>query len=466
MIFRFDRSISLSSPKKWFIQGVVSAILSTARDNESLLAILLLFRLDYCYNTTTLQEQAFFFQSNQTQKIGYIWFSPHCIIMFQFLIHIASALFLFFTCFFYLVIELHKVLLKPFFSSEFIPLLSVVSCIVVVFHSLPLSIITKYPYDGFICMIAQISSLVAILFSKTSSSLLPPVISATIHVILIHYGYGDESLLSQHLLLYLCEVPSKYIAVWEIVISVCIWRWIPLHIISLMVILWFMIMKNHSHLISIYSFIITTVITTGSLYTTVSLRLSNVILLLGFLIILQYSHPSWNWILFFMTLIPQSDLSLLNVVGVSISVMVVSGLLFRNAVTSKVIPVVIADFIILLSFNILVIGLLYSLMPERRLFGLSERLYEEYSEMITYLSQHGIWNYYLNNEDLCFNEEDLYYYIMGLPYEYILITPFDKKIICSDIQPFYSSLHENDCSYLSKVFVSSYKSFQLYHIVQ
>lgn len=466
MVFRFDRSISLSSPKKWFIQGVVSAILSIVRDNRLVLGIFLLCRLNHCYDIASLQEQAFFFQMNQTLKYDYVWFNFHCIIIVQTLFHLALALLLFFSCFFYLLIEVHKVLLNPFFSSELVPLLSVMTCIVVVFHPLPLSIVVKYPYDDFITMIAQISSLIGILLSKTCSSILPPIFSATVHVILIHCGYADEHLLSHHLLLYLVEVPSKYIAIWEIVISICIWKWIPLHIISLILILWLTIMKNQFHLISVYSFAITIMITIDSLYTTMSLRLSNVILLLGFLTILQYSHPTWNWILLFLTMIPQSELSLLNVVALNVSVMVVSGLLFRNAVTSKAVPVVVANLIIFLSFSILVIGLLYSLTPERRLFGMSERLYDEFSEMISYLNHHGISNYYLNNDDLCFNEEGLYYYMLGLSYEYILITPFDKEIICSSIQPFYASLHEKDCGYLTKVFVSSYQSFQLYHIVQ
>ena len=359
--------------------------------------------------------------------------------------------------------QLCKIIMNQYSSSSSIPWLTQGCCFLISFYSIWLLLIIQYPLDKSISFYCVFLSVMCILLSKEYPSILFLILSGILNVFLVQVGIGNESLLSQYIFIRIIQLPSISINIWDILISVCIWKNPYLQVLCLSIVLLSLYYKQIQKGIPYLSLIACLITSTCSM----SFHIDFDVILKCILIIMviQIQKPSWLNLLLFLSCIFQSRYSFISIVFTVINIIEIIRILFSNCHFNKTpIPVLIANSIILICLFLLFSIYLTSYSSEETLFEMSSDLYQEMKEMVIFLQNNQISSFYVNHKDICYSEEDLYYYLLGLPYNYILITPFDKRINCKEM-PIYAQLLDKVPSYLVKLYSSKNQSFILYHFV-
>lgn len=353
--------------------------------------------------------------------------------------------------------------MNQYSSSSSIPWLAQGCCFLISFYPIWLLLIIQYPLDKSISFYCVFLSVMCILLSKDYPSILLPILSGILNVFLVQVGIGNESLLSQYILIRIIQLPSISINIWDILISVCVWKNPYLQVLCLCIVLislYYKQIQKGIPFLSLFACIVTS-ISSMSFHIDFDVILKCIL----FIMILQIQKPSWLNLLLFLSCIFQSRYSFISIVFTVINIMEMARILLSNCHFNKTpIPVLIANTIILICLFLLFSIYLASYSFEETLFEMSSDVYQEMKEMVLFLQSNQIYSFYVNHEDICYSEEDLYYYLLGLPYDYLLITPFDKRIHCKEIAT-YAQLIDKVPSYLVKLFSSRNQSFILYHIV-
>lgn len=286
-------------------------------------------------------------------------------------------------------------------------------------------------------------------------------------VLQVQWNLQSESVLSHFLLLHIGQIPSTYVSMWDTIISICLWKHPLFQVISLLLVLCGVFSGKYIiHLgVSLFSCILHAL---PSMYQSFALTVEMLLKVLSILILLQIEKPSLQFILLMITCLPLSESSLLGDVLMICMMVAISYVLCKNCLQKKQsISVIGAYFVLLLSYITLVILFLYAGSLEKRVFGVDERLFTEIRETASFLKQNKINQYYLKTQEVCFGAEELYYHLLGYPYEYIVYTPFDEIMDCPGGSSFFEAIRSGvEVSYLANVFVSSNRSFLVYHIVQ
>ena len=133
--------------------------------------------------------------------------------------------------------QLCKIIMNQYSSSSSIPWLTQGCCFLISFYPIWLLLIIQYPLDKSISFYCVFLSVMCILLSKDYPSILLPILSGILNVFLVQVGIGNESLLSQYILIRIIQLPLISINIWDILISVCIWKNPYLQVLCLSIVL-------------------------------------------------------------------------------------------------------------------------------------------------------------------------------------------------------------------------------------
>lgn len=338
--------------------------------------------------------------------------------------------------------------------------MSLVVCIVMSFHSIWLSVLVLYPADQIFASSLHLLSLACFCCSKYHSTFLFPILSSFIHILCLQLHLSLHHLPIQLLLLY--TFPSSSLrTTWELVLSLSSWSNLPMQLLYFLLVLFSFFYSKGPILRSLLTCL--SCLVASFPLPSFSLDLTFLLYILSFFILFQNTHPSWIVFLSFFLSLFQNTLSLLKQTMLCVMMVTIIMLIAMN-MKSATHNTLIANLILLGSY--LVLFALHGYVSMKgNVFGYSEEQMQELRQVLHFLSKEGIHQYYVNHQNLCYNEESLYYHLIGLPYEYILLTPFDMKMTCGEEQAYYDQIQTMDSTYLLKVFESIHNSFSLYHIV-
>ena len=362
---------------------------------------------------------------------------------------------------FFIIGDISELILSYFISPIYAFLLSFLFCILMSFHPIWLSVCVLYPVDKIVISSMHILSFVCICLSKYHPSIIFPILSAVIHLICLNWDIPLTHLPLQNILIHLYSLSSSQTLLWDTLIILSCWKSIYLQLLFLILSLFVIFFgSTKSHLsVTVFCFCLLTSIHSFCLP---SIDLEFIIYSISFLILFQTTKLSWHLVVFSVVSLFQPSYSVIKqsvLFSMIFSVFISIGRsCFMEDRAAKT-----ANVIILVSYVVL-FGAFFTSLMNVTVLSYSDELLREVNQVIRFIANQNI-SYYVNHKTLCFDEEELYYYLLGLPYEYILLTPFERAMGCRDKIGFYERIGNSDSTYLSNVFTSTNHSFKVYHIV-
>ena len=321
------------------------------------------------------------------------------------------------------------------------------------FHPIFLSILVCYPLKQTTSFILQTLSLYCSLLSE--NSLFFSLASSLFCIANGKMNLSNSYLLSHSLLLSLPHrTSSLFMSIWELVMLVFLWDHSLIQLLALLIAIacYYYSMNSQNSQNSLSTLLPRLAITFVSLqacFQYTQLNITIILSTISFFILLQIRYPASSpLLLLLVSTLPLTTYSFSHTIVFSSVVITIIFTLGQNCIHHHRISSLLANFILLVSFLVLVTIYLYSSLSAASRLGIRDNiLWKETTEISRFLfHSNQTKNVYLsavfmNEEALCLTEEELYYYFLGHSYQYILKSPFDLPFSCPESNDLFHNLH-------------------------